>query len=423
MSSLLIRNGNILKLGDQGSGSFKADILIKDSKIEKISTFSDEEIKKLKISKTIDASGKFIIPGFIQTHVHLCQTLFRGRAEDMELFDWLEKKIWPAEASHTEDSIYKSAKIGISELVSGGTTTVVDMGTAHHTEYIFEAAKESGIRAFIGNAMMDFGDKLPSKLKENLDTIIKKSHVLIEKYHRSENGRLNYILSPRFILSCSNDLFKEVAKLSKEQNLLIQTHAAENPRETKAVVELLGKNEIHYFEHLGILDNNILLAHCVWLDDGDMKLLSERKANVSHCPTTNLKLGSGIAKVPEMLDLGINVALGADGAPANNNLNMFHEMKLSGLLQKYRKGVTAMPAKKILEMATMGGAKSIHMEEQLGTIEENKIADLVILDLNKPNTLPEIDDIYTRIVYSADSQNVDTVIVDGKIVYEQYVSN
>jgi len=415
--NLLIKNGNIVSVGEDKSGVHKADILIEDSKIKKIGKLSSKDIAKKKISKTIDAAGKYVIPGFIQTHIHLCQTLFRGQAEDMELLDWLEKKIWPLEASLTQKSIAKSTIIGLKELIASGTTTIVDMGTAHHTEVIFEVAKRLGIRAFIGNAMMDCGNKLPIKLREKTSDIIKKSLKLIEKYNGQENGRLNYILSPRFILSCSDDLFKEVRELSQTNNLLIQTHAMENPKETKAVVELKGNNEINYFQDIGILNDKLILAHCVWCDYGDIQLLSKTGVNVAHCPTTNLKLGSGIAKIPEMLEQGINVSIGSDGAPANNNLNMFHEMKIAGLIQKYRKGVHALSAKKIFEMATLGGAKTIHKENELGSIEEGKKADLAILDLNKPNTLPEIDDIYTRIVYSADSINVDCVMIDGKIIF------
>lgn len=416
--NLLIKNGTIVQPSSINDRPFKADILIEGSKITKIGKIKESELKKIKIAKKIDAKGKFVIPGFIHTHVHLCQTLFRGTAEDVELLDWLEKFIWPAEASHNEQTIQKSAQIGLKELISSGTTTIVDMGTANYTEKIFEIAKKTGIRAFIGNAMMDFSEKLPLKLRENTHKSINKTLKLVVKWHKSGDGRLNYILSPRFILSCSDDLFKEVKRLSDEFDLLVQTHAAENPKEVNAIKEIKGKNEIHYFEDIGILNEKILMAHCIWLNDEDLGLIKVRNAKVSHCPSANLKLGSGIAKIPEMLNLGINVSIGADGAPCNNNLNMFKEMRLAGLIQKIRKGVTSLPAKKIFDMATINGAKAIRMEKELGSIEENKKADLVILDLNQPNTLPEIDDIYTRIVYSADSNNVETVIVDGKIIHQ-----
>lgn len=414
--NILLENANIVHVDNQKSGVYKSDIYIEDSFIKKIDTLLSRKIRE-KFDKQIDLKGKFVIPGFVQSHVHLCQTAFRGMAEDMELLDWLSKKIWPFEAGHDESSIYDSAMIGLKELIEGGTTTITDMATANHTDGVFEAAKESGIRAFIGNALMDCGANLPKGLLDSTEEAISKSKDLIDKYHGSEKGRLNYILSPRFILSCSDELFEEARKLSEENNLLIQTHACENPDETKTVIKMKGKNEIKYFEESGILSENTILAHCVWLDTEDMELISRRNAKIAHCPTTNLKLGSGIAKVPEMIEEGIIIGLGSDGAPCNNNLNMWGEMKLSGLLQKYRKGVKALPAKKILQMATIDGAKLLHMDHLIGSIDEGKKADLVILDLERSNTLPAIEDIYTRIVYSADQTNIVHTLIDGEFRY------
>jgi len=416
----LIKNCKIVQVGTDKTGCIDGDILIKDSLIDEIGNPINPDKKKIKIHKKIDAKGKFIIPGFIQSHIHLCQTFFRGQAEDLELLDWLEKKIWPMEASHDARSMEESVRIGLSELIASGTTTVIDMGTAHHTEQIFKVAQDMGVRAYIGNAMMDSGEKLPVRLREKTDEIINKSLGLISKYHGKAKGRLKYILSPRFILSCSDDLFTEIKRISELKDLLIQTHAAENPKEQKAVKEIKGKTEIQYFNDMGILKDNLILAHCVWLEESDMSLIKENNVSVAHCPTVNLKLGSGIAKVHEMSENGINIGIGSDGAPCNNNLNMFSDMKLAGLLQKYQCGVKALPAKRLLEMATINGARALHRDNELGSIEKGKKADLVMLDLNRPNTLPEIDDVYTRIVYSADSKNVSMVMVDGQIIYKKY---
>jgi len=410
MSCLLIKNGTLLTLNISDE-ILEGDILIEDDRIKKIG----KNIVPPPHTKILEAKECWVFPGFIQTHVHLCQTLFRNQAEDLELLDWLKEKIWPLEGSHTQKSLFLSAQIGILELLKGGTTTILDMGTAHHTDQIFKAAQELGIRLFCGKAMMDEGENIPCSLKETTEASLEETERLIKTWHGKANGRLQYALAPRFILSCSEKLLKKVAALSQQKNLLIHTHAAENKHECEEVEKHRGKSIIRYLNSLGLCTPRSCIAHSIWLDEEELEILKKTGSHVLHCPSSNLKLGSGIAQVPEMIERGINVSLGADGAPCNNNLDMFQEMRLSGLIQKPRRGVHALPAKTILKMATINGAKALGMEKEIGSLEVGKKADIIVIEKNRIHSIPQGDP-YSTLVYSSKSSDVKTVVVDGKVL-------
>ncbi|MTI68530.1 MAG: 5'-deoxyadenosine deaminase [Firmicutes bacterium] len=412
MNKLLIKNGTIVTMNKERE-IFKGDVLVEGNKIKKVS--KDIEVEADQI---IDASEKVIIPGLIQTHIHLTQALYRGQADDLELLDWLKKKVWPLEGSHQAESNYISAKLGIAEMIKGGTTSIIDMETVHHTDAAIEAIYESGFRAVTGKCMMDYGDDVPETLMENTDDSIKESVKLLKKWHGKGNGRIQYAFAPRFVISCSDDLLKRVRDLSKEYDVMVHTHASENQGEIQIVQQDRGMRNIVFLDKLGLTGEKLILAHCIWLDDEEMKILADTGTKVSHCPNSNLKLASGIAKVPELLELNANVSIGADGAPCNNNLDMFEEMRSAALIQKARlHSPTTMPAEKVFELATLGGAKAMCMEDKLGSIEEGKIADMAIVDLNKLHNSPCKDmNIISQLVYSAKSTDVDTTIIDGKIV-------
>lgn len=416
MNKLLIKNGYIVTM-NKNREIFKGDILIKGNKINKINENINLKDQSIEI---IDARGKVIIPGLIQTHIHLTQTLFKGRADDLELLDWLEKRIWPLEASHDKRSNYISAKLGIAELIKGGTTSIVDMETVNHTDVAFKAVKETGFRALMGKCMMDYGKKLPKALKEDTSISLKESEKLIKKYHKSADGRIEYALAPRFVISCSEELLAKTKELSDKYDVMMHTHASENLGEISIVKKRTGMRNIEYLHKLGLTGEKLILAHCIHLDDNEMNILVDTKTKISHCINSNLKLASGIAKIPELIDKGACISLGADGAPCNNNLDMFREMRNAALVQKPRlKDPTVMEAKKVFELATLGGADALGKKDLLGSIEENKIADLAILDLNNIQAAPSfvnLEDIYSSIVYSASSRDVVHTIIDGKIV-------
>ncbi|MEW4369154.1 5'-deoxyadenosine deaminase [Paenibacillus kandeliae] len=413
MGSILIRQAQIVTM-NESEEVFIGDVLVEHNKIVKIAPHLSDVA-----DREIDARGKTLLPGFIQTHIHLCQTIFRGRADDMELMDWLRKRIWPLEAAHDEESIYYSALLGIGELISSGTTTICDMETVNHTDSAFQAMAQSGLRVVSGKVMMDHGDDVPLPLQETTEDSLQKSVDLLEKWNGFGGGRIQYAFCPRFVVSCTEKLLTEVRDLSAQYHVKVHTHASENRGEISLVEQERGMRNIVYLDHIGLANPRLILAHCVWLSEEEKQILHKRGVKVTHCPGSNMKLASGIAEIPDLMNRHIHVGIGADGAPCNNNLDMFQEMRMTALIQKVPHGPTVMDARTVLRMATMGGAEVLGMAKEIGSIEVGKKADLVLLDLEDYHTFPSHDvDVYSRVVYSAGRSNVDTVLIDGQIVLE-----
>ncbi|WP_419873228.1 5'-deoxyadenosine deaminase [Candidatus Pristimantibacillus sp. PTI5] len=414
MTTILIRNAVVMTMNEQGQ-IFTGDVLIEGNRIAQMG----ERLEGIAADRIVDAGGKVLLPGFVQTHIHLCQTLFRGRADDLSLIDWLKEKIWPLEAAHSEDSVYYSAMLGIGELIRSGTTTILDMETVHHSESAFQAIKESGIRALSGKVMMDHGSEVPLALQENTQKSLQDSVDLLEKWHGAENGRIQYAFCPRFVVSCTEELLIGVRDLSAQYGVMVHTHASENTGEIAMVEAERGMRNVVYLDHIGLAKPNLILAHSIWLDDEEKRIIRDRGVKVTHCPGSNMKLASGIAEIPLLLEQGIDVGIGADGAPCNNNLDMFQEMRLTAYMQKVKHGPTIMNARTVLRMATMGGAKVLGLEKEIGSIELGKLADLQLLDLEDFHVYPSFDaDWYSRVVYAATRGDVDTVMIDGQIVME-----
>lgn len=363
----------------------------------------------------IDCRGRIVLPGLIQSHVHLCQTLFRNLADDLELLDWLKQRIWPFEAAHDAASMRASADLGIAELLRGGTTTVLDMGSVHHYDAVFEAARDAGIRLTGGKAMMDDGDGVPAGLRETTRESIDESLALMTRWHGSTDDRLRYAFCPRFALSCSEALMREVAALrgAEAKDALLHTHASENQTECRLVKQRFGRDNVEALHELGLTGEGAALAHCIWLSERERDILADSSTAVLHCPGSNLKLASGVAPVPELLERGITVGIGADGAPCNNNLDAFQEMRLAALVQKPRLGPRALPARAVVEMATLGGAKALGLASELGSLEPGKRADVTVVNPSRVNSFGE-DNVYSRLVYSVVASQVEQVLVDGR---------
>ena len=365
-----------------------------------------------------DFGNYTLIPGFVQTHVHLCQTLFRGLADDLELLDWLQKHIFPYELSHSESSLAASAKLGIYELQTGGTTTLLDMGTMNHQRTVFDELIKSGMRAFAGKCMIDENDLL-APFKEPTRNSLRESYELAKEFHNVENGRIKYAFAPRFVLSCSEELLKETSAMQKEfDGALYHTHSSENKGEIEAVREKTGMENIEYFHSIGILNERTVLAHGIHVNDKEVEILKETQTRISHCPSANLKLASGTANIPRYLDEGVSVSLGADGPPCNNNLSMFTEMRLASLIQKPLHGPTVMNAETVFRLATIEGARALGIDAETGSVEAGKKADLVALDLNNPEQplLVNADNVYSAIVYSTSAKHVKEVFIEGRHV-------
>ena len=412
----LFLEGGTLVTVDGADRVFTGDMLIRDGVIEALGP--PGSLHPSPGTRAVDATGCFVLPGFVQAHVHLCQVLFRGQAEDLALLPWLEQRIWPFEAAHTADSLRASVRLGLAELLLGGTTSALDMGTVHHTDVIFEEARAAGFRLTSGKAMMDSGDACPRGLRETTADSLRESSKLATTWHGAAAGRLRYAFAPRFILSCTPQLLREVMPLAVKHACLVHTHASENPAEVDAVAKLIGKRNVLALAELGICGARAVLAHCVWLDNDEKASLAQQGTRVAHCPSANLKLASGTAQIPELLKLGVHVGLGADGAPCNNRLSAFSEMRQAALLQAPRLGAGALPACDVVRMATLGGAQVLGIDDQVGSLEPGKRADVTIIDGRKPHLSPRTDP-FTTIVYAAEAADVRDVFVDGAWLVRQ----
>lgn len=414
MPELLLKNGTVVTMDDARRILPSADVLVRDGRIAKVGR--NLKPGKQQLCRVLDCSGQVVLPGLIHGHVHVCQTLFRNQADGLELLDWLRERIWPMEAAHTLESVRASADLSFCELIRSGATAALDMGTVHHQDAIFQSAQASGFRLTSGKAMMDAGQGVPAGLCETTEASIQESLRLIERWHQAAGGRLRYAFAPRFVLSCTEALLKDVATRARASGIRIHTHASENSSECDAVRQKTGKDNIEYFHALGLTGPHVTLAHCVWLTASEQRLLRETRTVVCHCPSSNLKLASGIAKVPELLKDGVAVALGADGAPCANNLDMFQEMRLAALLHKPRAGPSAMGPLEVLEMATRHGARALGLQDEVGSLEEGKRADITVVDLRSAHAWPAGKDVVGQLVYSGKSENVRHVLVDGALL-------
>lgn len=410
--SLLVRSGVIVTMNDRFD-IVEGDVSIRDGRIAAIASHIDDPHDTV-----IDASGGYVLPGLIQTHIHLCQTLFRGYADDLPLMDWLRTRVWPMEAAHTPATLRAAARLATTELLSSGTTAVLTMETVHDTEAVFEAVAESGLRATIGKCMMDADADVPARLREHTRNSIDESIAIRKQWHGAENGRLHAAFAPRFAVSCSRDLLEAVASLSEQHHALVHTHASESRDEIAIVTTLSGGlSNLQYLDALHLASPYLCAAHCVWVDDAEQQILATRDVKVMHCPGSNLKLGSGIAPVPEMRARGITVSLGADGAACNNRLDMFEEMRLAAVLQALRQRPGALPARDVLWMATRAGARTLGLERDLGSVEVGKKADLIVVERDRPHLAPGPDP-YSTLVYAARGSDVRTTIVDGTVLVD-----
>ena len=394
---------------DDRNSIVRGDLLIRDQRIAEIGSTGQAA------DTVIDADGCAVIPGFVQTHIHLCQTIFRGAADDLALIDWLKQRVWPMEAAHSAASIKASARLGIAELIKGGTTCALTMETVNHTSEVFKVVEESGFRATVGKCMMDKGDEVPRALQEQTANSIDESLALLEEWHGKANGRIRYCFAPRFAVSCTRELLEKVAQLARARGVMIHTHASENTKECQMVEEETGLRNITYLHSLGLTGRHVALAHCVHLSDDEIEILKTTQTNVSHCPSSNLKLGSGIAPIVKLLEQGVSVSLGADGAACNNRLDMFTEMRTAALLQKALHGPEVLPATRALRMATIDGARALGLDAEIGSVEVGKRADVAVVRLDGLHSTP-VADVVSAVVYSAQPDDVDTVVIEGEFV-------
>ncbi|MCR4404346.1 MAG: amidohydrolase [Candidatus Acetothermia bacterium] len=358
--------------------------------------------------RVIEGRGKLVMPGLVNAHTHLPMVLFRGYADDLPLRQWLEEAIWPAERKLKPEEVYWAALLGIAELLHSGVTAFADM--YFFMDEVARAVEESGIRAQLAYGMI-----ASDAAQEERE--LAKGLELADRWHGAAGGRLQVALGPHAPYTCGRSLWQRATEAAQQRGLMLHTHLAETEAEVVESLQRHGQSPVEYLEGLGAFAAPMLAAHCVHLSERDIEILAEHGVHAVHNPTSNMKLGSGIAPVRRLLEAGVNVALGTDGAASNNDLDMWEELRLAALLAKVGGDPTALPAPEALSLATVNGARALGLNEA-GKLEEGSTADLVILDLDRPHLVPQYD-LVSNLVYAAHAADVETVLVAGEIVMEE----
>lgn len=359
--------------------------------------------------KTIDASGMVATPGLINCHTHLAMTLFRGVAEDQPLETWLTKTIWPLEAKLKPQDIYYGSLLGCLEMIKSGTTCFADM--YFHEETVAKAVQEAGLRAVLALGLLETLDK------DLAEETLKQTIQLVRRYHKPEST-IKIQLGPHTVYTCSLNFLKRVRETATRHKIGIHIHLAESKDMANQIEREHGQTEVQLLESIGFLGSDVLAAHCIHVNQEDMRTLAKHDVKIVYNPVSNMKLAQGTAKIPDLQKLGMTVSLGTDGPASNNTLDMLQNMKIAALLQKAHYGdPTVLPAKTVLEMATKNAAKALGLERTIGSLEPGKKADIALIDFKKPHLTPQHNP-YANIVYSANGSDVQTLIVDGKVLME-----
>nr|MBC7244212.1 amidohydrolase [Chloroflexota bacterium] len=373
-----------------------------------------------------DLKGKIVIPGLINTHVHLAQAMIRGCADDMELLDWLGKRVWVLQGNYTEEDGRASAELCILEMLKSGTTAFVESMLAERYGFdgIAEVVLRSGIRAALAKIVMDIGTYATKDswmhpgMIEDRETSLRNTLAMHDKWNGAGNGRLLVWFGPRTPGGVTLELYREISALARARSMGITVHLAEVQADRIFLQEKYGKTPAQFAEDVGLVGPNVLLVHTVWMDANDIEILARTQTHVSHNPVSNAKLASGIAPIPEMLAAGVNVALGTDGGPSNNTYDMVRDMRWASYIHKARTlNPLVMPAETVLEMATINGAKAMGLEKEIGSLEVGKQADFVVFHLEKPHLTPSMDPV-SILVCAATGADVDTVVISGQVVVQ-----
>ena len=402
---ILIENARILTMDSKMNSYENGFVGIVNDEIAYIGTEKPVAVSK----EIIDAKNNIVMPGLINAHTHSGMTMFRGIADDLSLMNWLNNYIWPLEDKFvTEENINVATKLAIAEMILSGTTTFNDM--YFFTEVTAKNCKNIGMRAVLGEAIIDFPVSMKRTSKEYFMEFI-------DRY--TNDDLIIPAIVPHSPYSCSEELLKRIKKLSDEKKLPVHIHISETLDEVEMIKEKTGMTPVEYLDSINFLNEKTIAVHCIHLTEKDMEIFKEKNVGIVNSPESNLKLASGIAEIPKMLDKGLIVALGTDGPASNNNLDMFEEMSLTVKIHKaLNNDSTIMNAKEVLKMGTINGAKVLGIDNITGSLETGKKADLIIVDVNKPHLTPMYDP-YSHLTYSANGSDVDTVIINGKIILRE----
>jgi 5-methylthioadenosine/S-adenosylhomocysteine deaminase len=427
-ASVLIDNATIVTLNPNRDIIKEGALAILDDKIVAIGPSSRVRSAYPLAEKTIDASGMVVFPGLINTHTHLFQTLLKGLGDDRVLSDWFASMTGPSAVHLTEDDVYQASRIGVLDAIRSGTTTMLDYMYPHPRprlgDQVIRAFSELGIRGILGRGMHNCGEEfgVPTGIMQDVDTIIEDCRRLHETYDEGPGGRIRVWLAPAAVWSNDADCLKAVRSLASSLGTGITVHISETPFDREAAEKLHGSPDMEALERLGVLGPDVLLVHCVYLINREIRVCKDLDVKVSHNPVSNMYLSSGVAPIPRMIETGITVGLATDGAASNNSQDMIETLKFCALLHKVDTlDPTIITAEKVLEMATIDGARALGLEDEIGSLEIGKKADLFIFDpLSSPKSVPLHHPVST-LVYSSSEENIKTVIIDGKVVMEDGV--
>ena len=410
---ILIINGIVVTVDAEGNLYKDGAVAIKSDKIVAIGK-TNEIISKYSAVQTIEAKGKIVMPGFVNTHTHMAMTIFRGIADDLYLQDWLMKYIFPVEAKYVNaENVKIGSQLAMIEMIHSGTT-------CFNTMYFFQdevakAAKSIGMRGIVSESLIDFPTPNSKTPQEGIDYI----KGLIETY--KDDSLITVGVAVHSPYTCQPELLVKAKKFADENNLIYHIHVAETQWEVDTIMKAYKLTPVQYLDSLGVLSESVIAAHCVWLTDEDIKIIAERKVGVAHNPACNMKLASGVAPIPQLLEAKAQVGLGTDGAASNNNLNMIEEMHVMSLLHKFTsKNPTVMSDELSIRIATFGGAEVLGMKDKIGSLEVGKQADIILIDTDNANTVP-IYNVYSAIVYTLLGSEVCDVIINGKIIMRNNV--
>jgi 5-methylthioadenosine/S-adenosylhomocysteine deaminase len=421
MGSILIKNAIIVTMDAQKNILKDGALLIRDDKIVAVGN-SKEITKQHSSDLVIDAKGKAAMPGFVNTHTHLYQSLLKGMRDDLPLVDWVYDVTMPLVKEEFRSSLkgnfetgYHAAMLGCLEALRSGTTCMVDMDLRNPK--VPEAFKQTGIRGVYAMSLAD--QWVPPEVLLPKDQMMWMFDQIARQWHGADNDRILCMYGPSTPFICSKELLQEIRGMANENGMRIQIHISETRYEHDLVKKETGKSPVEYLYDIGFLGNDVSAVHCVWVSGHEMNLLRKTGTKVSHNPESNMKLASGVAPIPEMLKKGITVSLGTDGCASNDNLDMFEAMRTAALLHKVSSlDASAISSYDVLKMATIEGARALGLEDRIGSLEVGKKADVILVDLTPVHMRP-LNDVIGALVYCANGRDVETAIVDGKPVMQR----
>jgi cytosine/adenosine deaminase-related metal-dependent hydrolase len=424
---MIYQNGTIVTVDDKrrviedGAIAVQGGRIVAVGKRESVISAFPQDLER------VDLGDGLVIPGLVNTHVHLSQALIRGCADDLALIDWLTKRVWVLQGNYTQEDGRLSAELCILEMLKSGTTSFIETMIAGHYGFdgIAQVVEGSGIRAALSKIVMDLpsyaseeGSMHPGMI-EDPKRSFQEALAMHEKWDGAVDGRIQVWFGPRPPGGSTSELYRKMMAAARQKNMGVTVHLAEVKEDVGYIRNEYGMSAVEYARSVGMLGPRVVLVHVVWVGEDEIAILAETGTHVSHNPLSNSKLASGIAPIPEMLKAGVNVGLGTDGGPSSNDYDMIRAMRWASYLHKVRLGdPTIMPCEQVFEMATLGGARAMGLEDQIGSLEVGKRADFVVIDMNKPHLTPAPDPIST-LLCAGTGKDVRMVVIDGKIIVRE----